>query len=403
MSMCGGGQIDLFAGLFGLQVPEGLVTIAEPESVEPHTRFEVATTPEIEAMLARNAVVAIGVSGGKDSNATALATAEYLARIGHKGPKVLIHADLGRIEWRDSGPNCERLAARLGWPLMVVRRTKGDMIDRWVERWANNVNRYARLGCVSLISPWSSSQWRFCTSEMKMAVIGQALTSKYKRSEIISVTGIRRCESDGRKDTPICASNTLLQRKKKGTTGVNWNNIALWGLDEVFEYLELRGMPLHQAYTEYGTSRVSCCYCVLGSQPDLRKATKVSETHEVYRTLTGLELVSTFSFQGGYWLADKAPHLLDSDALAILPGRKQAGELRLAAEQRIPEHLKYVKGWPTCVPSLEDAALLAEVRREVSGLVGIKSLYTTAGEVRDRYDELMKLKATKDSRPNWRK
>jgi 3'-phosphoadenosine 5'-phosphosulfate sulfotransferase (PAPS reductase)/FAD synthetase len=398
MELCGLSQIDLFGGLFD----PPLVQIAEPEIVEPHTRFEVATTPEIEAMLARNAVVAIGVSGGKDSNATAIATAEYLKRIGHKGPKVLIHAHLGRIEWRDSYPNCERLAERLGWSLMVVSRKKGDMIDRWVERWANNVNRYARLGCVSLISPWSSSQWRFCTSELKTAVICQALTSKYKGREIISVTGIRRSESDGRKDAPISKRNELLDRKGKGTTGVNWNNIALWTLDEVFEYLELRNMPLHQAYTEYGTSRVSCCYCVLGAQPDLHKATKAEETHQVYRTLVGVELVSTFSFQSGYWLADKAPHLLDADALAILPGRKQAGELRLAAEMRIPEHLKYVKGWPTCIPTPEDAALLAEVRRQVSGLVGIKIEYITAGDVRDRYAELIKLKEGK-SRPNWRK
>ena len=39
--------------------------------------------------------------------------AVHLDRIGHTGPRLLIHADLGSVEWRDSLPTCERLAARL--------------------------------------------------------------------------------------------------------------------------------------------------------------------------------------------------------------------------------------------------------------------------------------------------
>lgn len=67
----------------------------------------------VSALLAQDAPVAIGVSGGKDSCALALATVAYLDAIGHKGPRVLVHSDLGRVEWRASLPTCERLAARL--------------------------------------------------------------------------------------------------------------------------------------------------------------------------------------------------------------------------------------------------------------------------------------------------
>lgn len=62
----------------------------------------VARTAEIGALLSRDAVVAIGVSGvsgGKDSDACALATAAYLDQVGHRGPRLLIHADLGSVEW----------------------------------------------------------------------------------------------------------------------------------------------------------------------------------------------------------------------------------------------------------------------------------------------------------------
>ena len=123
----------------------------------------VATTPEVEAMLARNAVVAIGVSG-KDSDACAIATSEYLDSIGHTGPRLLIHADLGSVEWRQSQQKCQELADTLGWELKTVARKAGGMMERWQTRWENNVERYNNLSCVKLILPWSTPSMRFCTS-----------------------------------------------------------------------------------------------------------------------------------------------------------------------------------------------------------------------------------------------
>ena len=70
----------------------------------------------ITEMLAADSPVAVGVSGGKDSCAAAIATVEYLRAIGHTGPIVLVHSDLGdanpalNVEWDDSLPTCERLA-----------------------------------------------------------------------------------------------------------------------------------------------------------------------------------------------------------------------------------------------------------------------------------------------------
>ena len=83
----------------------------------------VATTPELDTLLAANAPVAIGVSGGKDSTAVALATYEHLDRIGHTGPRVLVHADLGEVEWADSLPACERLAKEGKKALLLVSGT----------------------------------------------------------------------------------------------------------------------------------------------------------------------------------------------------------------------------------------------------------------------------------------
>lgn len=124
----------------------------------------IARTSEIDALLSRNAVAAIGSSGGKDSVACALAVARHLDEIGHTGPRLLIHADLGRVEWKDSLPSCQRLAEKLGWELVVVRRQAGDMLARWEGRWTADVARYADLSCVKIIVPWSTAAMRFCTA-----------------------------------------------------------------------------------------------------------------------------------------------------------------------------------------------------------------------------------------------
>jgi hypothetical protein len=96
-----------------------LFEIATP----PHS-YDVAITPEIERALADHDPVAIGVSGGKDSSAVAIRTFDYLDDCGHRGPRLLIHCDLGEVEWLESLPTCERLAVSLGTELLVLRRRR---------------------------------------------------------------------------------------------------------------------------------------------------------------------------------------------------------------------------------------------------------------------------------------
>jgi 3'-phosphoadenosine 5'-phosphosulfate sulfotransferase (PAPS reductase)/FAD synthetase len=179
------------------------------EQIWPPTR-EVLVTPEITSALEVGAAVAIGVSGGKDSAATALATIDYLEDAGHRGPRVLIHSDLGRVEWRQSLPACQRLAVRLGLELMVVRRETGDLVDRWRLRWENNVRRYAQLSCVKLILPWSTASMRFCTSELKTSIICRALVQRFPGQTILSATGIRRQESPNRAKAPVAKQQPKL-------------------------------------------------------------------------------------------------------------------------------------------------------------------------------------------------
>lgn len=354
---------------------------------------EVATTPQVDEMLARNAVVAIGVSGGKDSDACAIATTEYLDRIGHTGPRLLVHADLGSVEWRQSQSKCEGLAATLGLELVTVRRKAGGMMERWQSRWDNNVARYESLSCVKLILPWSTPSMRFCTSELKSAVIASELKKRFKGQEIINVTGIRREESAGRKKAAVAKDDPRLAQKN--AAGITWNPVIEWTIGEVKAAIARRGIELHEAYTKYLMTRVSCVFCIMSSAGDLIASTTCPDNQDIYRTMVELEATSTFAFQSNNWLGDVAPHLLGSELADRLALAKEAARVREMAEARIPEGLEYQQGWPTRRPTLDEAAIIADVRQTVAGAVGLSASYLDPHSILDRYDELLAQKFAK--------
>lgn len=350
--------------------------------------FPVSITPEVEDILP-SAAVAIGVSGGKDSQATALRMAEYLDHAGHSGPRILIHSDLGRVEWRDSLPVCERLSKRLGWDLVVVRRNAGDMMDRWETRWRNNVERYSNLSCVKIILPWSTPSMRFCTSELKTNLICAELVRRFRGQPILSVTGIRHEESSSRARMPIAHLQPKLVRKGS-PPGFNWNPIIDWSTSDVFSYLREKEEPLHEAYSSYESSRVSCTFCIMGSFDDLKAAARCDDNAEIYRTMVDLEIRSTFALQGSRWLGDVAPHLLSVEMRDALDRAKALVKVRQEAEATIPDRLLFVSGVPTSVPTMREAILLSEVRKTVSNALGIDVGYLEPRLIIKRYTELMK-------------
>jgi 3'-phosphoadenosine 5'-phosphosulfate sulfotransferase (PAPS reductase)/FAD synthetase len=366
----------------------------------PTTDNTIASTPEVDGLLAAEAPVAIGVSGGKDSCAMAFALVEQLDGIGHAGPRILIHSDLGRTEWKDSLPTCERLAKATGVELVVVRRKAGDMLARWQGRWTNNVERYLTLSCVKLILPWSTPSMRFCTSELKMDVICAELVRRFGGRTILSASGIRADESANRAQAPVAKRQPKLCRASRKpvriTTGLDWHPILRWSVDDVWSLCRQRGFLMHEAYTRYGSSRVSCCFCILGNNGDLLAAAGCDDNHDLYRQMVALEAVSTFAFQGGEWLGDVAPHLLTAEILDGVRQAKEAGKRREAAEARIPKHLLYTKGWPTCVPAHEEAVLLASVRLAVATAVGLTPTFTDPDQIIARYEELMRMKAERN-------
>jgi len=360
----------------------------------PEKPLSVRVSSPLLEVLHQQAPVAMGVSGGKDSSAMALATSDYLNAIGHTGPRLLIHSDLGRVEWRESLPWCQKLADFLELELVVVRRQAGDLLDRWQVRWRNNVARYANLETVRLILPWSTPNMLFCRSELKAAIICRELVQRFPGHVILSSTGIRREESTTRANAPISAPQPRLFNATHHTSGHDWHPISEWTLADVLSYHQVRQFPLHPAYGR-GMTRVSCAYCVMGSLADLATSASCSENQDLYREQVDIEIISSFSFQSGRWLGDIAPWLLSEAQKRGVAEAKRRAALRGQAEARIPRHLLYTKGWPTSIPTREEAHLLANVRCLVTDTLQIVIDYRDPDAILTRYTQLMEAKAHK--------
>jgi 3'-phosphoadenosine 5'-phosphosulfate sulfotransferase (PAPS reductase)/FAD synthetase len=234
---------------------------------------------------------------------------------------------------------------------------------------------------------------RFCTSELKTKIIASALKRRFPDRPILNVTGIRRQESAQRRAKPVSAIDrdiTTLRRE-----AFVWNAIIEWPVEQVWKVAADIGLAPHEAYEVYGSSRVSCVFCIMSSLDDLRAAGACVDNQNVYRILCDLEIRSTFGFQGNRWLADIAAHLLEPSARASVSRAKFAARERLRLEARIPSHLLYVAGWPTAIPNRDDAELLARIRRQIASLLGIEADYLTGSAVRDRYADLIDARTRK--------
>lgn len=345
----------------------------------------LALDPSISDLLTKNAPVAIGVSGGKDSQAAAIATVRHLAEIGHSGPVVLIHSDLGVVEWKQSLPVCERLADALDIELIVVRRKSGDLMDRWESRWASSRARYENLETVTLVPCWSTPAMRFCTSELKTHIITSELKRRFKGQQIINVTGVRREESASR------AKGTVASVDADGKIW-SWRPLSDWTVADVLATIANAGMEPHKAYTQFGMSRVSCMFCIMSNLADLEAAAAQFEAEGIYRRMVALEAASTFAFQGSRWLGDVRPDKLEPVALGEFRLAKDRAARRMEIERRITKEMRYVAGWPTRMLTDSEAAILANVRNEMSQMLGFNSKYLSMDTIHGRYTELMEAK-----------
>lgn len=161
--------------------------------------------PVALAALAAGAVLSVSVSGGKDSQALTRRVLGLRRELGWPGPVELVHADLGRAEWAETPAHVEAMAAEASEiaghpvPLVVVRRAKGDLVQRIEER----LESVASDGSGRVAKPfWPSPAQRYCTSDLKRGPIRKHARTHGAAALVVSAQGMRAGESPFRRKMP---------------------------------------------------------------------------------------------------------------------------------------------------------------------------------------------------------
>lgn len=204
----------------------------------------------------------INHSGGKDSQAMLAA----VVAAGLKDKCIIVHADLGEMEWEPMHNWIEQNSFGIE---VVVVKPELDFFEL--------CRKYKRL---------PSGLARFCTSELKTNPINRwikAYCAEHNLTNVVSAIGLRAQESK------IRAKKSGLVRGKAANRTLNcleWLPILHYKLEDVWAEIDAAGQKPHDVYSR-GFSRLSCVFCVFGKKIEHEQAAK--ERPELFKKMVGLE------------------------------------------------------------------------------------------------------------------
>ena len=206
---------------------------------------------ELGRVIRQGGIFYLSHSGGKDSQAMYA----MVSRIVPHEQLVVVHADLGEVEWEGVE---EHIRRTIQHELHVVRadKTLFDMVRR-------------RARTRPDVPAWPSGSSRQCTSDLKRGPIYKFIRNDMKRRCArlgVNCLGLRAEESAARERRNLWSVNTPLS--KAGRSVYDWLPLHAWTKAEVFERIRLAGQQAFWAYGA-GNERLSCVFCIFGCQGDL--------------------------------------------------------------------------------------------------------------------------------------
>lgn len=221
---------------------------------------------QIQSLINRGALFVINHSAGKDSQAMTI----YLKRIVPADQLLVIHADLGKVEWNGVKEHIRNTVGDL--PLIVCRNENKTLLEMVERR-----------------GMWPSPGQRQCTSDLKRGPIEREIRRYLKANPrfgglLVNCLGIRAEESPARsRKLPfrLNAGNSIAGRE-----WYDWLPIFDLSANEVFNSIQAAGQQPHWAYAA-GMSRLSCVFCIMANRQDLRTAASLNPN--LYREYVWLE------------------------------------------------------------------------------------------------------------------
>lgn len=216
----------------------------------------------IQRLINDGAIFFCSHSGGKDSQVMYA----YLRTIIPDHQIVVVHADLGEVEWQGVQ---DHIWSTIKHGLNVVRANKTFM------------------GMVEARGMWPSAKHRQCTSDLKRGPIMKFIRQYLKDRGLrigVNCMGIRAAESAARAKKEPFRFNTA---ESCGHRDVwDWMPIFDWTTEQVFQYIKDAGQQPFWAYAD-GNERLSCVFCIMGSVNDLCHGAICNP--ELYRRYVELE------------------------------------------------------------------------------------------------------------------
>ena len=183
---------------------------------------------------------------------------------------VVIHAHLPEVEWQGTRAHIKATI----WPWKYKSFNKGGC--QYIEVVA--VKTFFEM--VNHRQKWPSPKYRQCTSDLKRGPIDKAIRADMKRKGktlAINCMGIRAQESPKRARANPFKLNKRMSKASR--TFYDMLPIHDYLLEDVFDTIERAGQQPHWAYSK-GMTRLSCCFCIMASDNDLRVAAR--ENPELY-------------------------------------------------------------------------------------------------------------------------
>lgn len=204
--------------------------------------------------------IVINSSAGKDSQAMLDYVVEKAGLAKVVATLIVVHADLGRIEWPGTRELAEEHAAHYGLRFEVCKRTQvGDLLAEIKRR-----------------GKWPSSTERYCTSYYKRDQIAKLYTQLGKEHgnrgcRILNCLGFRAEESPRRRKLADFKKNDRCSTGRKLV--YDWLPIHQWELADVWKRIRQAGTKPHYAYA-LGMTRLSCRFCIFAPKSQLMISAK---------------------------------------------------------------------------------------------------------------------------------
>lgn len=261
---------------------------APPKTTQAPVKRLADIVPDEVARLAelvdRGAVFYVSHSGGKDSQAMYALLRRHVPH----DQIVVVHADLGEVEWHGVQAHI-RDTIMHDLNVVAAGKTFFDMVEH-------------RSRTRPDVPPWPSSSTRQCTSDLKRGPIQKFIRADMKaRGALLSVncTGLRSEESPGRAKKPVFGANKALSAAGREV----WDYLPIQSLStpEIFGIIRDSNQEPHEAYAR--NKRLSCVFCIMGCGNDL--AHGAEQRPELYAKILQIEERTGWTMFNGKSLKDR--------------------------------------------------------------------------------------------------